>query len=371
MPQPQPLQVVQLTPPGRGAVATLRIEGPGAIDVVQSLFRANSGRPLISFPVDRIVVGRFGGNQGEEIVARRCRDDAVELHCHGGRAAVAVIEDSLVSAGCRQVAWRDWIQNRGDDPFAAAALVALADARTERTAAILLDQYHGSLRRALKETQQDIDRGDNASARQRIDALIARARLGEHLTRPWSVVLAGRPNVGKSSLMNALAGCGRAIVHHSPGTTRDAVAFATAIDGWPVELCDTAGLRAAGDAVEMAGIERAQERVARADLVILVIDGSTPWSSEDDALAALLPASILVHNKCDLPAVPGNRPEGLSISATAGEGIDLLLETIGRRLVPDPPMPGAAVPFSSEQVEMIRRLLTHIAVSPATAVAGC
>ena len=242
-----------------------------------------------------------------------------------------------------------------DDPIAAAALAALADARTERTAAILLDQYHGALRRAMDEIRQDIDRGNDASARQRIDALLARARLGEHLTRPWSVVLAGRANVGKSSLMNALAGYGRAIVHHSPGTTRDAVAFATAIDGWPVELCDTAGLRAAGDAVERAGIERARERLAQADLVVLVADRSVPWSAEDQALVEQWPASVLVHNKCDLPAAPGDRPAGLSTSALGGEGIDVLLETIGRRLVPDPPPPGAAVPFSSEQVEMVQR----------------
>ena len=125
---------------------------------------------------------------------------------------------------------------------------------------------------------------------ERIDALLARERLGRHLTRPWSVVLAGRTNVGKSSLMNALAGYGRAIVHHAPGTTRDAVALATAIDGWPVELCDTAGLRAADDAVERAGIERARQRLAQADLVVLVADRSVPWSAEDQALADQWPA---------------------------------------------------------------------------------
>ncbi len=89
-------------------------------------------------------------------------------------------------------------------------------------------------------------------------------------------MLAGRINVGKSSLLNALAGYARAIVHPAPGTTRDAVAITAAIDGWPVELCDTAGLRAAGDAVERAGIDRARERLAAADLVILVTDRSAP-----------------------------------------------------------------------------------------------
>ena len=171
-----------------------------------------------------------------------------------------MIEESLVSAGCRRVAWRDWIRTQCDDPIAAAALAALAEARTERTAAILLDQYHGALGRAMEEIRQDFDRGNATSAHQRIDLLLARAKLGEHLTRPWSVVLAGRANVGKSSLMNALAGHRRSIVHPAPGTTRDAVTLGTAIDGWPVELCDTAGLREAEDALEQAGINTTLRR---------------------------------------------------------------------------------------------------------------
>ena len=164
--------------------------------------------------------------------------------------------------------------------------------------------------------------------------LLAREQLGRHLTRPWSVVLAGRINVGKSSLLNALAGYGRAIVHPAPGTTRDAVAVTTAVDGWPVELCDTAGLRATGDAIERAGIERARQRLAQADLVVLVADRSVPWSPEDEGLARQYPAAVLVHNKCDLPASSGHRPGGISTSALRGQGIDALLTAIGRRLAP-------------------------------------
>ena len=253
------------------------------------------------------------------------------------------------------MAWQQWAQRRTDDPIAAAALVALAEARTERTAAILLDQYHGAVRLAMDEIRRDIERGDMPRARERIDVLLARQALGRRLTRPWSVVLAGRTNVGKSSLLNALAGYRRAIVDAAPGTTRDAVAMPTAIDGWPVELCDTAGLRAAEEPVERAGIDRARQRLAQADLVILVADRSVAWSAEDSALLAEWPAAVLVHNKCDLPPAPGGRPDGLSTSALHGEGIESLLATIARRLVPDPPPPGAAVPFLSEQVDMLRR----------------
>jgi tRNA modification GTPase len=357
---PLPLCVVRLTPPGRGAVATLRIEGREAVEAVATLFHARSGRSLISYPADQIVVGRFGGDTGEEIVARRCSDGAVELHCHGGRAAVTRIEESLVSAGCQRMAWEAWMQAQSDDPISVAALAALANARTERTAAILLDQYHGALRSAMEAIQQDIDRGDTRAARQRIEMLLARENLGRHLTQPWRVVLAGRPNVGKSSLLNSLAGYGRAIVHHAPGTTRDAVALTTAIDGWPVELCDTAGLRTTEDAVERAGVEVARERLDRADLAILVTDGSTPWSAAEQGLFERWPAALLVHNKCDLPPSLDKRPAGLSTSTISGQGIDVLLATIGQRLVPELPPPGAPVPFLIAQAETLRQWLTCV-----------
>ena len=238
-------------------------------------------------------------------------------------------------------------------PTTAAALTALADARTERTAAILLDQYHGAFSRALSDIRQAIDRGDRPAARRQIDELSAHVDLGRHLVEPWRVVLAGRVNVGKSSLINALAGYDRSIVHSTPGTTRDAVTLVTAIDGWVVELCDTAGLRAGGDALERAGIERAQQRLARADLIILVCDRSETWSGEDQVLVDQWPTALLVHNKCDLPPAPGDRPAGLLTSAVRGDGVEKLLAAVSKRLVPIPPPAGAAVPFTAAQVETL------------------
>lgn len=349
--------VIQLTLPGRGAVATLRIEGTGAIEAVQMHFVARNKQPLSSCPIDRLLVGHFGGEQGEEVVVRRCTDDAVELHCHGGLAAVSAIEDALMAIGCRRLDWRDWTSRHETDPFAAAALSALADARTERTAAILLDQYHGALHRHLVEIRRAIEQGRDDLARQQIGTLLDRAELGRHLVRPWRVVLAGRVNVGKSSLINALAGFGRAIVHHTPGTTRDAVTLTTAIDGWPVELCDTAGLRVGGDAIEAAGIELACQRLAQADLVVLVFDGSVPWSADDQRLLDDWPNALVVHNKCDLPTPPDVRPAGIAISALENRGIAELLDAIAGRLVPNPPPAGAAVPFAPDQIEALKRLL--------------
>ena len=384
-----PVQLVQLTPPGRGAITTVLVEGPGAVGLLERQFHANSGRLLSSYDPDQLVLGRFGREPGEEVVVRCRSDQSVELHCHGGHAAVAMIQEALVEQGGRIVAWQDWVAGHQQDRITAAAHVALAEARTERTAAILLDQYHGALRRALEEIEAALRNRDTPTARERIETLLARAAVGRHLTRPWRVVLTGKANVGKSSLINALLGYTRAIVHPTPGTTRDVVSATTAVDGWPIELSDTAGLpapdaakegpgagpaektpsetagRQSDEVLQRAGIERARERLSGAELVVLVFDASRPWSEADGALIEAWPGGLVVHNKCDLPpshewdiekAPPngqGGRPAGLSTSAVTGEGVEALGRAVAARLVPDPPPQGAAVPFTAPQLEQL------------------
>ena len=357
MPETPQLQIVQLTAAGRGAVATLLVEGPQALGAVQACFQANSGRPLADCDASRLVVGRFGAEPGEQIVVRRRSSRSIELHCHGGRAAVAMIEKALVERGGRAVAWRDWVRDHHHDPITAAAGAALADARTERTAAILLDQYNGALRRAMEEIERAVARGDMQAAREQAGVLLARAEVGRHLVRPWRVVLAGRANVGKSSLINALVGYRRAIVHHVPGTTRDVVTAGAAVDGWPVELSDTAGLYAGDDAPQPSGAELAQQKLAAAELVLLVFDRSVPFSEADRALIEAWPSALVVHNKCDLAPCAGGRPPGLGASALAGRGIESLVGAIAALLVPDCLPPGAAVPFTAGQIEQIEAML--------------
>jgi tRNA modification GTPase len=313
---------------------------------------------------------------GEEVVVRRRSDSSVELHCHGGTAAVAAIGQILAERGCQIVSWQQWAQSRQSDAIAAAAILALAQARTERTALILLDQYHGALRSAVERARQSLAGGNLASARQQLAALLARADLGRHLTDPWRVVLAGWPNVGKSSLINALLGYQRAIVHPAPGTTRDVVAATTALEGWPVEFRDTAGLRTGGHPVERAGVARARDELHTGDLVLLIFDAGQPWSSAAEALCRSRPDALLVHNKCDLPAAAGvaawanpERTAGISTSALTGEGLDDLIRAVVTRLVPHPPLPGGPVPFTAEQSGHLRAALASLERDDATSAA--
>jgi tRNA modification GTPase len=335
-------------------VASLRIEGPGGLELVAELLTTRGGRSLAEVPLRQIVVGRLGG---EEVVLSRIDEDVIELHCHGGSAAVVRLEELLAGHGCRKVSWQDWTAGHETDPFAAAALLALADARTERTAAILLDQFHGALRKAIEQIEASFQAGDAAAVRRQAEALLSHAATGLHLVRPWQVVVAGRPNVGKSSLINAIAGYQRVIVHDLPGTTRDIVGVQTALDGWPVEIFDTAGLRTAGDPIEQAGIELAESKIATADLVVLVFDSSAPWTVADEDLFESHASALLVSNKSDLPPVPGPHPAAMNVSAATGAGVEELCRAFAHRLVPHPPPPGAAVPFLDEHVASIRAIL--------------
>lgn len=182
--------------------------------------------------------------------------------------------------------------------------------------------------------------------------LAALAPVGRHLVEPWRVTVAGPPNVGKSSLVNALAGFQRSVVAPTAGTTRDVVTVQLAFDGWPVELADTAGLRDA-DGVEAAGVGRAKDAAAAADLVLWVLDGSA--TTPEFPPAGLGP--LLVVNKSDLPADWDwtTAPGAVTVSAATGAGLADLSAAAVRRLVPDPPEPGEAVPFTPALADLVER----------------
>jgi tRNA modification GTPase len=346
-----PTTTMLLTPVGRGAVATIVVRGPEACAVVQRHFQHAGRRSLSGSPAGRILFGRWGAPAGEEMVACRLPNGDIELHCHGGRLAASRILDDLAHEGCRIAPFSPLLNHDGT-LIQREALAALAVARTERTAAILLDQYQGTLERECREILVNCQTSIARTA-QRLTQLLARGPLGLHLTRPWKIVLAGQPNVGKSSLMNALLGYERAIVFDQPGTTRDAVVTETALAGWPVELSDTAGLRLTVDALELAGIERARQQVAQADCLLLVFDASQAWSGQDEQLLAAYPQAVVIHNKAD-QAIDQPRPAGLRTVAIGKRGIEELIGAVVQRLVPYNPPEQSAVPFSARQIAWLQ-----------------
>ncbi len=348
MTKSRPTIAVRLTAPGRGAVATILVSGPLSLPAVASQFRPAGSPPLAERPLDQIAFGRWGGPEGEEVVACRRAAEQIEIHCHGGQAAARAILRDLCEAGCQENSWQSWIQQTEEGPLRAAARLALTQCRTQRTAGILLDQYQGSLDTAIRQVIQAIEQSDQIAAQQLLDTLLGWAEFGRHLVNPWRVVLAGPPNVGKSSLINALVGYHRAIVYDQPGSTRDAVSAETAIDGWPVQFTDTAGLRTKAVELEAAGIAHTQANVATAHLVILVRDAREEHAEWDHGLDSLPERVLRVSNKCDLTDSLV-QTESLAVSALTGQGIAELLEQIGSRLVPRTPLPGEAVLFEHSQ----------------------
>lgn len=357
--------VVELTPGGRGAVAVVLIVGSAAVRSVDSCFTARSGRAIAITPVDRIAVGNWGGPAGEELVVCRRGEGSVEVHCHGGTAASRAIIESVVAHGCEEISWRTWLLQSAADPIRAEARIALADATTIRSASILLDQLNGALTEAIHSALAAVTAEQWPTAKEIVSGLLKHGEFGLHLTTPWRVVLAGPPNVGKSSLINALAGFERAIVSPTPGTTRDVVTLTTAVEGWPVQLADTAGLRSSDDELESAGVLLAQSMLAAADLVIIVNDTTRPTLTIESAFRASIRTDrvIEVRNKIDLqPKHTGivtdsstrQRSETiLETSAATGQGISELVNAIAEALVPNPPRAGAAVPFLPRHMQAL------------------
>ena len=197
-----------------------------------------------------------------------------------------------------------------------------------------------------------------------LDGLIERATVGTRLVEGWRVVLAGRPNVGKSRLLNALAGYDRAIVAPTPGTTRDVVTATVALEGWPVELADTAGLRPTLDPIEAEGVAQARSRHREADLVVVILDRSVPLEGQDLVVLAGHRGGLVVANKSDLPTSWDESEQGaLAVSAERGDGVDGLVRAIADRLVPDPPPAGSGVPFRAVHARRLRAIRANFATN--------
>jgi tRNA modification GTPase len=318
-----------LTPPGSGAIAVIEIAGDGAWETVKSLFK-QAGKALPDSPIlHRTWFGTLGEGVGDEVIlaVKQVEPAVLEVHCHGGRQVVKWIVDLFCRSGrvfeARQVDEDVGPRQASTRPTNAWKL--LERAPTLRMANILLDQANGAV------LTNDPER------------LKALENVGRHLVEPWKVVIAGPPNVGKSSLVNALAGYQRSIVSPIAGTTRDVVTTRLAFDGWPVELSDTAGLRSDAASLEAEGIERAKRSLEEADLVVWVYDGTAREAVHPDG-----DAGLRIINKTDQPAGWdwATVPEAILVSATTGAGIAELIAAIVAKLVPVVPEAGEGVPWN-------------------------
>jgi tRNA modification GTPase len=299
-------------------------------------------------PANGLWLGKLGEQLGEEAVLAVRETAAVpwlEIQTHGGRAVVACAMELFFKQGLLEVDWATLVRRTALDPLRAEATIALTQAVTARTAAILLDQVHGAFSDALSVIFGLLKANKVQDAAAQLGDLSRWAPLGRHLTRPWRVAIVGPPNVGKSSLLNALAGYQRSVVDPMPGTTRDLVTFLTGIDGWPVELVDTAGLRDEAEELEQEGIGLARRVVQEADLTLWVLDASKPPVLPDH----FHQATRFIVNKTDLAAAwdLAQITDAVPVSALSGAGLPDLLSKLGSWLVPNSPSPQTAIPFTS------------------------
>lgn len=345
-----PTIVARLSPPGKSAIACLGIVGPRGWEVVRTLFRRVKNKPLPEAPnVPAVYFGSFGDPAlgSDEVILYVRSSSNLEVHCHGGVEVVRLLEATLAARDVQPAAPQAWAEAvHGSER--AAMLDIVSRCPTLRTAAIALDQLHGAFGQAIAAIETMRAAGDIAGSEARRQRLLALAPVGEHLTRPWTVAIAGAPNVGKSSLVNALAGYTRSIVSPTPGTTRDVVATTLAFDGWPVELLDTAGLRDTADPLESAGVQLATAAHAEADLVVWVIDATAPTNE--------LPpeGALVVINKVDC-VVGSDGPGAIRTSAVTNAGIDDLMGEMVRRLIPHAPERGEAIPITPGQRALVER----------------
>jgi len=367
------------TPPGRGGIGIVRLSGPHSRNVAQAFLRfrdvvwkpwASQMAELLDSQesvVDSVVVAFFPAGR-----SYTC-EDVVEISCHGSPVVLHLALERAIDAGARlaepgEFTLRAYANGRMDLPQAE-AVRDLIDATTLYQARVAAQQMEGSVSRRIQPAKEqlvelialleagidfaedDISVAGPGEILRRVNAvdaalrgLLASFETGKLVYRGFTLAIAGRPNVGKSSLFNRLLEQDRAIVTAIPGTTRDTVSESTTFEGIPVRLVDTAGIRQSQDQVEALGIERSYQAMADADLTLLVLDLSAELTTEDQDLLEKLSGRkpLIVGNKSDLPRKLGGLEHLHEVSASSGRGIAELKTALLKRLAPQ----GLAVPES-------------------------
>lgn len=401
------------TPLGEGGIGIVRLTGPEAIGVAAGLFHSTRGDSLEDAPTHTLHYGQImvGERLIDEVLVSvmrpprtYTREDVVEINCHGGIVATRAVLDAVLSAGARMAERGEFTKraflNGRISLDQAKAVLDIVRARTILGLEAAVDRLGGRFSNALSEIRAklaevladleveidypdlDVDveavlpRIDDLSGR--VDTLLAQSAQGRIIREGLTIAIVGRPNVGKSTLLNALLAEERAIVTPIPGTTRDTVEEEASLGGIPVRWIDTAGLREPSDPVEAEGVRRTQEAIDRSDLVLCLLDRSEPLTQEDREIldrAWGIP-TVLVVNKTDLPdrigaASLGSWDERLDVSAKAGRGIEDLRETILRLLVGgELPTRNSVLLLDAWERDLIRRTGESLRQAADTARAG-
>lgn len=360
------------TPPGEGGIGIIRMSGPDAIPIAAKIFIPGSG-DISEIGSHRIRYGRIIDPYTKEVIdealasimrapATYTREDVVEINCHGGMMPLKRTMELLVSMGARPAEPGEFTKraflNGRIDLAQAEAVMDIIRARTEESLKAAAEQLSGRLSeevRSLREAvlgllsaveagidfpEEDIEtpsgRGlvqEISGIMERMDRLINGFIQGRILREGFKTAIVGRPNVGKSSLLNALLMQERAIVTDVPGTTRDIIEEFVNIKGVPLRIIDTAGIRETHDMVEQEGVKRSLAAIGDADLVLVVLDGSEPLHQADRRVLEEIRGrqAAVVINKSDLPRrlewFKGPEPR-IEVSAKSGAGMDRLRDAI-------------------------------------------
>ncbi|MDA9857342.1 50S ribosome-binding GTPase [Rubripirellula sp.] len=366
---PQITQCTCLTGTGRSAIAVVAVRGPDAQRILKRCSRLAVDQPA---SVGQVRLGHWTGpdatqadlgtNQpttnhpDETVVITAITANHWEIHCHGGTAAIERILADLQQCGAQRV--RE-INSKSPLVITEAEAV-LSRCLTEKTAAVALAQVRGALLNwALQWQSQPTSPEILAAAKSEAQTILRSADWTMRIAEPWKIVLVGKPNVGKSSLLNALVGFDRSITFNQAGTTRDVLHTETVIAGVPVRLSDTAGIRDGGEPIEAEGMRRALHAAYSADLVIQVEDATSQKPVDFSSFHSSVP-QIRVLNKVDLVKSGQALSENdVATSAMTGVGIDALVMLLGQKLLQFAPKPGAPVVLNQRQ----RDLMTQIATS--------
>ena len=330
-----------ITALGEGAVGIVRISGEQALAVGETLFKAASGKKLAEYKPNTMVYGHVYDQDGslvDEVLAvfmqgprSYTAEDVVEIQCHGGLQSLKKILQLTYAAGARPAEAGEFTKraflNGRIDLTQAEAVMDIIRSRSEASLKLAARQQQGQLAKELRglrsalvdvvvnleavidypeEDIEDVTYGrvkeSIASCNDAIDSLLAHAHTGKILREGLRTAIVGKPNVGKSSLLNALLKEERAIVSQYAGTTRDVIEEQLLLDGVPLVLADTAGIRSTEDFVEKIGVEKSRQLLQDAELVICVVDGSEGLTAEDEAILAAASGKpcVIIVNKSDL-----------------------------------------------------------------------